>query len=195
MIIDGDLAEAMEKAILTRLERSDIEPGHFTGYVVDATDELLLFLVVSDLILFNGFSILRVCDLTSIEVPAPNFKFVEKALRIRDEEIEKAPPIDLSSITAVLESSSKVYPLVTIHWEKIDPDVCFIGHVVNVGDARLSMFDIAPGAEWDNEPTERAVLDITRIDFGGKYEDALFQVGGDPPNMANAADTKSSAAD
>ncbi len=181
MIIDGNLAEAMEKAVLTRLERSSLEKGNFTGYVIDATDEFVLLLVVGDLIRFDGFSVLRVGDLSSIEVPAPNREFVEQALRVRGEEVVSAPRVDLASLVSVLSSASKEFPLVTIHQEEVAPDVCFIGRIISVDAAKLTLLDIGPDAEWDEEPTERNVTDITRVDFGGQYEDALFQVGGEPP--------------
>ncbi len=182
MNIDGKLAEAIEKAVLTRLERSSLEKGHFTGYVIDATDELVLLLVVGDLIRFNGFSVLRVGDLSSIEVPAPNRDFIEQALHVRGEEVVSAPRVDLASLVSALSSAGREFPLITIHQEEVDPDVCFIGRVTAVDEAKLTLLDIDSNAEWDEEPTERNVTDITRVDFGGQYEDALFQVGGEPPD-------------
>jgi hypothetical protein len=81
-------------------------------------------------------------------------------------------------------SANCAFPLVTIHREKIKPNVCWIGQVVQVRRGRLSLLEIGPDAKWDEEPTEYKVDEITRVDFGGGYEDALRLVGGKPPDLA-----------
>lgn len=43
---------------------------------------------------------------------------------------------------------------------------------------RVSLLEIGPGASWDDQPNEYKLRDITRIDFGGDYEQALHLVGG-----------------
>ena len=42
------------------------------------------------------------------------------------------------------------------------------------------LLEINPDASWDAEPREYRLRDITRVDFGGDYEDALHLVGGWP---------------
>ncbi len=61
-----------------------------------------------------------------------------------------------------------------------DPDVCQIGRVMSVAATTLSLLEIDPGAVWDEAPTRYALKQITRVDFGGDYEEALHLVGGDP---------------
>jgi hypothetical protein len=67
---------------------------------------------------------------------------------------------------------------VTIHREKVDPDVCAIGRVVEVKDGRVSLLEINPDATWNAKPKDYQLRDITRVDFGGEYEEALQLVGG-----------------
>jgi hypothetical protein len=79
-----------------------------------------------------------------------------------------------------LLSAGRAFPLVTIHREQVDPDVCWIGRVQGLDRGRVSLLEIGPDAQWDDFPEEYRVKEITRVNFGGEYEGALHLVGGDP---------------
>jgi hypothetical protein len=70
--------------------------------------------------------------------------------------------------------------LVTIHREEVDPVVCWIGREQCVNRARVSLLEIAPDAIWEDKPEEYRIKEITRVNFGGDYENALHLVGGEP---------------
>jgi hypothetical protein len=44
----------------------------------------------------------------------------------------------------------------------------------------LSLLEIGPDAKWEDSPEEYRVGEITRVNFGGDYENALHLAGGDP---------------
>jgi len=159
---------------------SPYEPGSTLGYILDIGPEFFLLGYIDDRIRFNGFECHRVSDVRKLKVPAPNAEFITDALLVRHESIDRKPDIDLSNITALLRSASKLFPLITIHCEKINPDTCKIGKVIEVGDTRLRLLEIGPDAIWEEKLTKIRLSDITRIDFGGGYEEALHLVGGDP---------------
>ena len=69
----------------------------------------------------------------------------------------------------------------TIHREKVDPDVCWIGRVLGVEGGSVSLLEIDPKATWKKTPTCYRLREITRVNFGGDYENALHLVGGNPP--------------
>lgn len=107
-------------------------------------------------------------------------QFVESALRKRGEIIPAKPPVALTSIEKLLESANRAFPLLTIHREEINPNVCHIGRVVGVGNGKVSLLEIGPDAKWDKQPTNYQLIEITRVNFGGDYEGALHLVGGAP---------------
>ena len=86
----------------------------------------------------------------------------------------------MASTEDLLLSAGRSFPLVTIHREQVDPDVCWIGQVKRVERGRVSLLEINPDASWDAEPKDYRVSEITRVSFGGDYESALHLVGGDP---------------
>ena len=56
--------------------------------------------------------------------------------------------------------------------------MCHIGRVVGVNKDNVSLLEIGPDACWEDVVTDYRTREITRIDFGGAYEDALILVGG-----------------
>jgi len=178
MTRSSHLKIAMRSGTFVRFERP-FEEGHIHGYVMAVGAELFLLALVSDHIRFNGFQAFRTIDVRKLR-PDPFAKFVESALKKRGESKPRKPKVSVSSLRALLLSASRAFSLVTIHREKLDADICQIGRVVRVTDGELSLLEIGPDAVWREAPTRYALKQITRVDFGGDYEDALHVVGGEP---------------
>lgn len=63
----------------------------------------------------------------------------------------------------------------TIHHELKDENCCFIGRVEKLTKKKLTLKEIDAAARW--EKTRRSQFkNITHVDFGGAYEDALILV-------------------
>jgi hypothetical protein len=127
----------------------------------------------------DGFECFRISDVKNLK-PDPFAAFAEAALKKRGLRRPNKPSISVASIDSLLLSAARSFPLVTIHAESSDPDVCRIGRVVEVNRGRVSMLEINPDAKWDETPTRHRLNGITRVNFGGDYEDALQLVGGKP---------------
>ena len=152
------------------------------GYVLDIGPRFFLLALVSDRIWFDGFECFRINDIRDLR-PDPYADFAEAALKKRGERVPKRPRVDLKDIKELVLSAGRAFPLVTIHREQIDRNVCWIGRVLGVKRGRLSLLKINPHATWDEKPAEYRLNEITRVDFGGDYENALHLVGGNPPRM------------
>ncbi len=172
------LAQAMlSRSLIEFCNR--FESDRVRGYVLDIGPRFVLVAIVSDRFWFDGFSCFRIRDLSAIR-DEPRAEFIERALELRGEKRPERPPVDLADKRTLLLSAAKAFPLVTLHYEKADPDVCFIGRVFGVGRSKLKMLEIGPGADWSAEATAFSLSGITRIEFGADYEDALYLVGGEP---------------
>jgi hypothetical protein len=172
------LKRAMRNRRLVRFRRR-FEPGTVRGYVLDVGPKFFLLALVSDRIWFDGFECFRIGNIRDL-ISDPYAKFAEDALKKRNERMPKKPMVSVHSIEELLLSASKAFPLVTIHREKVDPDVCWIGRVVGIDRGRVSLLEIRPGAEWDDSPSKYRLREITRVNFGNDYENALHLVGGEP---------------
>jgi hypothetical protein len=160
---------------------SPFEPGATHGYVLDIGPRFFLLGFVDDNIKFNGFQCLRLSDVRRLRVPDPYADFIVAALRKRGEIISKKPRVILNSLPELLRSANRLFPLLTIQRERAKPGTCEIGRVVGITKSHVSLLEIGPDAIWEEKPTEIALRDVTRVDFGGAYEDALHLVGGNPP--------------
>lgn len=176
----AQLTHAMLHGHLIRFS-SRFESGTIHGYVLDVGPKFFLLALLGDGLRFEGFECFRIQDVGNIE-PDPYTAFAETALKRRGMRRPKKPHVNVSSIENLLQSASREFPLVAIHLEQVDPDVCWIGRVERIADGRVVLLEIGADAVWDDRPEEYRLNKITRVSFGGEYEDALHLVGGHPPN-------------
>lgn len=175
----NQLAKALRDRLLIRFARP-FEPGTVNGYVLGIGPTFFLLALVSDGLRLNGFQCFRLSDVRALWVPDKYAAFHETALRKRGQRFPKTPPVALSSLDKLLLTAGRAFPLVTIHRERADPDVCWIGRVTDVRKGRVTLLEIGPDARWDGRLGTYRLNEITRVDFGGDYEDALYLVAGPP---------------
>ena len=171
------VATAKRYTKLVECFRGDIEDEEVydIGFVVDGSDEFLLLHLVDDRIKLNGYSLIRVSDITELNTEVEHARFIEKALEIRKAEVSRPVLVDLTDINTILTSISQNFPLLTVHREEHDPETICVGEVESVSDKTVLINEMNPDAKWDGK--KRIALDeITRIDFDGGYETALALV-------------------
>jgi hypothetical protein len=169
----------MRKRQFIRFRRR-FEQGFVRGYVLDVGPKFFLLALQSHQIRFDGFSCFRIADAKNLR-PDPYAAFTEAALKKLKEPTPKKPRVSVASIEELLRSASKLFPLLTIHRERVDPDVCWIGKIEDILQGKVSLLEISPAAKWDRKPTFYKLNEITTVAFGGEYESALHLVGGNPP--------------
>lgn len=175
MELRDELKAAAENGQIVRLFRSGIEDGWVDGFVAAANTDFVVLEVIDNGIRLDGFNCFRCSDISEAQIPAPYSDFIIKALAARRAESSKWCFVDISTLANLLESAGRIYPLLTIHLEE-DDAVCYIGKFVSVGEKNVELIEISPDAVWDELPTRHALNEITRVDFGGSYEEALHLV-------------------
>jgi hypothetical protein len=175
----SQLARARREGLLVRFSRA-FEPGTVNGYVLDIGPQFFLLALVSDGLYLNGFQCFRLSDVQRLSVPDKYSRFHEAVLKKRGEKVPKKIPVAVSNLPELLLTANRAFPLVTIHRETVDREVCSIGRVLDVRSDRVSLLEIGPDGRWDDQATNYRLSEITRVDFGGDYEDALNLVGGAP---------------
>jgi hypothetical protein len=173
----SQLAFALRKKLLVRFA-SALDRGTVNGYVLDIGPQFFLIALVSDGIRPNGFQCYRLSDIRKLRVPDKYARFHEAVLKKRGIRFPKKPRVDVTCLAELLLTANRVFPLVTIHREKADPSACWIGRVVDLSRGRVTLLEIGPDACWDDELESYRLSEITRVDFGGDYENALQLIGG-----------------
>jgi hypothetical protein len=72
----------------------------------------------------------------------------------------------------LLESLTREFPLFTIHQEWLDSDVCFVGRLATMSASTFGLKEIDPDSRWRGSRPYK-FKDLTKVDFGGGYENAL----------------------
>jgi hypothetical protein len=178
--VGADLETAVRDQMLVRVSRT-IRRGKLDGFVVGIGQAWVLLAVLDPNIYLNGYAALRLGDVSKVKQRGGPDTFVSRALAARGEWPPVAVDVDLDSVADLVRTASDVAPLITLHVEEDDPDVCFIGRPVRFTSRSVHLLEITPQAEWHDHPTKWAFSDVTRVDFGGRYEEALALIGGAPP--------------
>jgi len=172
----SQLILALRKKLFVRFA-SALERGTVHGYVLAIGPQFFLLALVSDGLRPNGFQCYRSSDVRKLQVPDKFARFHEAVLKKRGIRFPRKPRVDVKSLAKLLLSANRAFPLVTIHRENADGSACWIGRVVDLSNGRLTLLEIGPDASWDDRLNSYRLSEITRIDFGGDYENALYLIG------------------
>lgn len=156
--------------------RERIDPHRLQGVVLPVGDDLVLLHRLSDAIHLDGYCVLRTCDVTKVQQRPRYGSFYQRALRLRHEKPRLPCDIDLSAIGCAIASAEDAFPLLTLHREVISPDTCSIGRRRTLTDNTIILRRLTPMAMWDGDSPRHRLSDVTLLESGGQYEDALARV-------------------
>jgi hypothetical protein len=177
------LEETAQLGSLVRVKRTIRRADVLEGFPVLVGKKWCLIHHFHPEFFLNGYTALRLSDVERVK-EFDSDSFHAQAARQTGQVRHVPEGLDLSSTKALLTTARTAFPLITIHIEKDDPDVCFVGVPVSVSDRSLRFLEISPRAEWKTKASVWSLGEITRVDVGGTYETALHAVGGDPPDNA-----------
>jgi hypothetical protein len=178
--VDALLRQAARELALVRIERS-CDPKPLPGFAVGLGEWVLLHVVDPDPMILNGYTAVRLRDVRKVVLLAVEHDgFMVKALRARRIRPKRQPQVSLQSVRTVMETAARRFPLITIHEEKKNSEVCWIGQPVGFHGARVEMHEVSPAGRWATVASRFSIRSITKIDFGGGYEEALAAAAGTP---------------
>lgn len=174
--LEQKLRNAIATNEIVQLERSRIEEGHLTGFITSVGRGIVVLNLVDDSIRPNGWVCIRLIDITDCDVPYQHAAFVKRALWLRGYECQTAIELDVSSIANLLGAIPVNYRVVSIHCELNTPAEFWVGKLISIESEEVSILPLSPDANWENDEVRLKLDDVTRVDFGGGYEEALASV-------------------
>lgn len=161
---------------LIEVDRSPVTKDYLRGFVVGVNARYLALCIVDEFYFLNGFTIVRIDDVKRhrvMEVKGDMIRYV-LSQRYPGSYLRK-PTFDLGDMQdfSFLERIQEGYPLITVFREEIDNSVCSIGRLEALKPKTFLLHTIDIDATWDNVQRFR-YEDVTRVDFGGLYEEALW---------------------
>ncbi|MDB6053938.1 MAG: hypothetical protein JWN25_1461 [Verrucomicrobiales bacterium] len=153
---------------MVQLIRS-VEMSDVFGFVVDSTEDLILVhFFDSEAFCLTGYDVLRHQDVRSycfFDDPRYwRFRALRR-LKIRP----RAPVgISLASMPELLASVARIYPLLSVHQERRERSVTYVGPIVSLGKRIFTIEDSNHYGEWTGRRRMR-YDDVTRVCFDGGY--------------------------
>jgi hypothetical protein len=154
-------------AVLGEFRRDPKIEEKISGIVLAFSDEFLLLRRMHwDTFSFSGYTIIRDSDITYQRFFTKASDWRRRALTKIKSQGGQWPHLNLDSWQAIIVSVAASFPVLTIHPEIADPDVCYIGYPLKVGRKKLVLDDLDCNSKWSGP---RKI----RIDLDGGYERAL----------------------
>ncbi|MEO8802384.1 MAG: hypothetical protein ABI304_06405 [Rudaea sp.] len=179
--VRAQLREAMDERVPLQIARERTAPGWVHGYAIAMSSEFCLIAEVSDTMCFDGFLVVAVGDVTSVEQD-PGREFVERALQMNEQKFPELPDFNLDDWQRVAESAALVEPLIALNMlDEDNGEVSYIGRLVGAQSDGLIMQEIDPNAVWYPDTGGYEFPSIGSIGFGTAYMNLLARVAGTPP--------------
>ena len=174
MAFAKEIRAAKADSRLVRIVREAFDEEGHTGYIVATGRSWFAIEMVTHSARFDGMACMRYSDITSIE-PEQHASYLERALEARGAVRATQAPVDLSSLPAIIETSAKAFPVITLHVPSDEIRYeCFIGKVIELNPDTVDFCHITRDGQWEEFLREIPFAAIVRVDFGGDYEEALF---------------------
>lgn len=160
---------------LVEFGRAPVDPKVLRGFTLGWNAELTLIQVMDDVhYRLNGYAIFRNSDVKRWRSVVTD-DFAARAAQLNKLRPNKPPKVRFASMKEAISSAGKEFPLITIHQERTDKRVCFVGKLQGANQRTATILAISPRAEWEDK--ERYQLkDITLLEFGGAYETLLTRM-------------------
>ncbi|MET0229875.1 MAG: hypothetical protein ABW186_02975 [Rhodanobacteraceae bacterium] len=176
----AELQRALDERAPVRILRERIQPGVVHGYVIGLSRDFCLVAEVGDAIRFDGYLVIAIADVTSIDVD-PAREFVEKALALRGETLVVPEGFRLEDWAAIARSAATIAPVISVNMVEDDEgEISYVGQIVETDAHGVVLRELDPNATWYPDTGAYEYEAIGSIGFGSGYLDALWQVAGAP---------------
>jgi hypothetical protein len=156
-------------------DRKPVDRDLVRGFVLEFSERLTLISPLDDeRFELNGYTVIRNCDVRRWRQSEED-SFCVRALKLKGIQPTRKRGLSLASWPELLKTANELFPLITISRERIDRNVCQIGRLVSENRVSFELKEIDTNGSWEDCQRYK-FSDLTRVDFGGGYEDALARV-------------------
>jgi len=170
----------VDNQMLVQVVRQSIEiPGiHLVGIPIAVGRTWLVLSNLNDALSLDGFTALRISDITAVKLKFRRRSFYVRSIQHKRLPLPGLPKLDLDSESEVLRSMQRLFSLIVVNREIVNTGASEIGRLTRISSRTVTMQLIDPSAHWIRGTETFRARDITRIGFGGGYEESLAGVAG-----------------
>ncbi len=130
---------------------------------------------------FDGFAVIRSRDVCRVE-PLNNGRFLRDSWALQGHwPVPYVGDVVLERTREMLPGLSRLFPVLTMHYEYDDPHACLIGVPLRCRRHSFTLQTIDPDAQWNEWVTTFRYPEVSRVDVATAYSRRLLDVGGPPP--------------
>ena len=174
MIFLEQLNALVDSGSLVDIRRDDLDVSDIRGVVLAVSPSLVLISLVNDLVSFDGFSVIRLEDVSFLRWGTGQMLAWERVLSTSPRQTVDFE-FDLSNWSGAFELAQSYGGLITFHREQISPSTAYISDRFEWTDSLISASQITIEGEPDGQVVCR-LDDLTRLEFGGAYERSLARM-------------------
>ena len=179
--IRAQLRQAMEERVPLQIARERTVPGWVHGYAIGLSSEFCLIAEVSDTMHFDGFLVVAVGDISTVEQD-PGREFVERALQLNEEVFPELSDFRLDDWQSIAESAASIAPMIAVNMlDEENGEVSYIGRLIGAEPDALILQEIDPNAHWYPDTGDYEFSAISSVGFGTQYMQLLARLAGNPP--------------
>jgi hypothetical protein len=147
------------------------EYHEMTGYVAGVGAHWALIQIVDGHGSADGFRALKLGSVAEIEPVEADSSLLPRVLAARP--LAGGPPtIELDDVRGLLQAAQGASALIHLVSQDMEPGAFWIGRIAGMDDDGVLLQKVSPLGTWLDEEHFRFDA-ITRVGFGGRYEDAL----------------------
>ncbi|GAB3085940.1 hypothetical protein [Nocardioides zeae] len=176
------LEAALAEGRITKVVRDGFEVGMTDGLVVALTDDWVVLHELVDGVHLDGIVALRLCDVSRI-LFRDDDAYHRRALAAPGAEVatyEVETDVDARGLLARAQAEGR---LVAVHLEVLRDEPMTLGRLLELRRKRFVIHYLGRDGEWAREPERWRYRNVTRIEVGGRYLEALEQFGDPYPNV------------
>lgn len=178
---DARLRRLQDEGRVVRIGRDIRGADVLEGVVVDVDRKWTVLARITDFH-HDGWCLVRTRDVRRLQ-PDRAGDAVERFLRGRGQWPLSGPEpaLRLGSTKDLVRDAAATGLAASLHVEREDPDICFVGRIVGTKRRRVSLAEVSPQGEWQEGVSRWRFREITRLDLGARYETAVLEAAGPPP--------------
>jgi hypothetical protein len=172
------IKEIIESKYLTSFQFEPLNDLETWGFVVGCNEIFTLIHYFNrNFYELDGYSVFFNENVSEYWVYTPDEDYLEsKYVNVKDIKPKFIPEINLNSLPELLLSASQNFPLVTIYRDKLAEKNSIVGKVTAVKEKTFEFLAIRTDAKWKEVSSRIRLADVTRIDFGDRYQEVLTTV-------------------
>lgn len=170
-----DDAEKVKNKYIVEIRRGAISDDFLRGIILSCSHDTVLLSCLDDNFYWNGFALIRTGDVSWYRIFDQPDDFIFKVQRELGLHPQCPSALDCHDIKTLCHGIHSHFPLITVYQEKSE-DCCYIGIITKTTAQTFSLYEIDPRAQWEKE-YRYYYRKISKLEWGGGYENALWQVG------------------